>query len=75
MLGKALIPKEEKVVDYHEVHVIGSVHTNPNSNNSLPPFTLNRNGVLSQATKNKTYIPKNICTSASKDRSYGEYLA
>ena len=42
-MGKALIPKKEKVVDYHEVHVIGSVHTNPNSNNGLPPFTLNRN--------------------------------
>ena len=32
-------------------------------------------GVLSQATKNKTYTPKNICSSASKDRSHGEYLA
>ena len=32
-------------------------------------------GVLSQATKNKTYNPKNICNSASKDRSHEEYLA
>ena len=32
-------------------------------------------GVLSQAPKNKTYTPKNICSSASKDRSHGEYLA
>ena len=32
-------------------------------------------GVLSQATKNKTYTPKNICSSASKDCSHGEYLA
>ena len=32
-------------------------------------------GVLSQATKNKTYTPKNICSSVSKDRSHGEYLA
>jgi len=31
-------------------------------------------GVLSQATKNKTYTPENICSSASKDRSHGEYL-
>ena len=31
-------------------------------------------GVLSQATKNKTYTPKNICSSASKDRSHREYL-
>ena len=30
-------------------------------------------GVLSQATKNKTYTPKNIYSSASKDRSHGEY--
>ena len=34
-----------------------------------------RRGVLSQATKNKTYTPKNICNSASKDRSHGKYLA
>ena len=32
-------------------------------------------GVLSQATKNKIYTPKNICSSVSKDRSHGEYLA
>ena len=32
-------------------------------------------GVLSQATKNKTYTPKNICSGVSKDRSHGEYLA
>ena len=32
-------------------------------------------GVLSQATKNKTYTPKIICRSTSKDRSHGEYLA
>ena len=31
-------------------------------------------GVLSQATKNKIYTPKIICSSASKDRSHGEYL-
>ena len=31
--------------------------------------------VLLQATKNKTYTPKNICSSASKDRFHGEYLA
>ena len=35
----------------------------------------NISGVLSQATKNKTYTPKNICSSASKDRSHREYLA
>ena len=34
-IGKALIPKEEKVVDYYEVHVIRSVHTKPNSINGL----------------------------------------
>ena len=32
-------------------------------------------GVLSQATKNKTYTPKNICSSVSMDRSHGEYLS
>ena len=32
-------------------------------------------GVLSQATKNKTYTPKNICSSASKDCSHVKYLA
>ena len=32
-------------------------------------------GVLSQATKNKTYTSKNICSGVSKDRSHGEYLA
>jgi len=37
---KSTIPKEEKVVDYHEVHV------KPNSINGLPPFTLERNQVL-----------------------------
>ena len=31
-------------------------------------------GVLSQATKNKTYAPKNICSGVSKDCSHGEYL-
>ena len=36
---------------------------------------LSKFGVLSQTTKNKTYTPKNICSSASKDRSHGEYLA
>ena len=40
MLGKALIPKEEKVVDYHKVHV------KPNNINALPPFMLDRNQVL-----------------------------
>ena len=32
-------------------------------------------GVLSQVTKNKTYTPKNICSSASKDCFHEEYLA
>ena len=32
-------------------------------------------GVLSQATKNKTYTAKSICSSANKDRSYRKYLA
>ena len=32
-------------------------------------------GVLLQATKNKTYTPKNICSGVSKDRSNREYLA
>ena len=40
MLGKALIPKKEEVMDYHEVHV------KPNSINGLPPFMLDRNQVL-----------------------------
>ena len=31
--------------------------------------------MLSQATKNKTYTFKNICSSVSKDRSHGEYLS
>ena len=31
--------------------------------------------VLSQVTKNKTYTPKNVCSSASKNRSHEEYLA
>ena len=39
----------------------------------LPYLSLT--GVLSQATKNKTYTPKNICSSMSKDCSYGKYLA
>ena len=39
------------------------------------PIDEHVSGVLLQATKNKTYTPKNICSSASKDRSYGEYLA
>ena len=40
MLGKALIPKKEEVMDYHKEHV------KPNSINGLPPFTLDRNQVL-----------------------------
>jgi hypothetical protein len=32
-------------------------------------------GVLSQATKNKTFTSENICSSASKGRSHREYLA
>ena len=28
-----------------------------------------------QATKNKIYTPKNICSGVSKDRSHKEYLA
>jgi hypothetical protein len=39
---------------------------------TFDPITI---GVLSQVTKNETYIPKNICNSASKGRSHGEYLA
>jgi hypothetical protein len=31
--------------------------------------------VLSQATKNKTFTSKNTCSSATKGRSHGEYLA
>ena len=56
LLGKALMPKEEKVVDYHEVHVIGLVLTKPNSINGLPPFTLKRNHVV---TVNPPKKPKN----------------
>ena len=51
MLGKALIPKKEEVMDYHEVHV------KPNSINGLPPFTLDRNQVLTVKTPQKK--PKN----------------
>ena len=47
--------------------------TKINQNHS--PATAPKFGVLSQATKNKTYTPKNICSSVSKDRSHGEYLA
>ena len=32
-------------------------------------------GVVLQVIKNKTYNPKNICSSASKDHSHKEYLA
>ena len=32
-------------------------------------------GVLLQATKHKTYTPKNICRGGNQDRSHGEYLA
>ena len=32
-------------------------------------------GVLLQATKNKTYTPKNTCSGVRKDRSHKEYLA
>ena len=53
-MGKALIPKEEKVVDYYEVHVIGLVHTKPNSINGLPPFMLNRNQVVTVNPPKKT---------------------
>ena len=35
---KSTHTKEEKVVDYYEVHVIGSVHTKPNSINGLRPL-------------------------------------
>ena len=31
--------------------------------------------VLLQATKNKTYTPKNTCSGVSKDCSHREYLA
>ena len=46
MLGKTLIPKEKKVVNYHKVHVIWLVHIKQNSINGLPPFMLNRNQIL-----------------------------
>ena len=61
MLAPTFIPKEEKVVDYHEVHFIGSVHAKPNSINGLPPFTLDRNQVLTvnTQTKKKKKNPKN----------------
>jgi hypothetical protein len=39
------------------------------------PVTTPKFGVLSQATKNKTFTSKNICSSASKGRSHIEYLA
>ena len=44
---------------------------------SLPSVVVSllQDGMLSHATKNKTYTPKNICSSASKDRSHGKYLA
>ena len=54
------------------------VHKKQKKKNQLESHSLAtapKFGVLSQATKNKTYTPKNICSSASKDRSYGEYLA
>ena len=38
-------------------------------------MTSSISGVLSQATKNKTYTLKNIYSSASKDRFHGKYLA
>ena len=38
-------------------------------------FYLKDRGVLSQATKNKTYTPKNTCSGVSKDRSHGKCLA
>ena len=38
-------------------------------------FQRSHSRVLLQATKNKTYTPKNICSSVSKDRSHGEYPA
>ena len=56
-MGKALVPREEKVVDYYEVHVIGLVHTKPNSINGLPPFMLNRNQVVTVNPPKKK--PKN----------------
>jgi hypothetical protein len=37
--------------------------------------TMPKFGVLSQATKNKTFTSKNICSSAGKGRSHEEYLA
>ena len=49
-----------------------NLQLNSYSNTQLDLFC---SGVLSQTTKNKTYTPKNICSSASKDRSHGEYLA
>ena len=58
-LPTTLIPKKEKVVDYHEVHVIGLVHTKPNSINGLPPFMLNRNQVVTVNPPKKKKKPKN----------------
>jgi len=37
--------------------------------------SLGTSGVLSQATKNKTFTSENICSNASKGRSHREYLA
>jgi len=41
----------------------------------ISPATAPKFGVLSQATKNKTFTSENIYSSASKGRSHIEYLA
>ena len=46
-------------MDYHEVHFIGSVHTKPNSINGLPPFTVDRNQVLTVDPPKKKKKSKN----------------
>ena len=63
-LPTTLIPKKEKVVDYHEVHVIGLVHTKPNSINGLPPFTIDRNQVLTVNSHTHTHIHKKKTTNS-----------
>jgi len=52
--GKSTHTKRGKVVDYYEVHVIGLVHTKPNSIDGLPPLTLNRNQVVTVNPPKKT---------------------
>ena len=70
-IGKALIPKEEKVVDYYEVHVIRLVHTKPNSINGLQPFTLNRNQVVTINPPKKTKELFHGCTLEKRGKIVG----